>query len=104
MKLTKKQGNAPPPAQSPWGTYYGPEIWYDPARLDDFGYSALMAHEWGHCLFHSHAPPRPEPGATAIHDPKENGYCVMTYLPNEGDFCAKCVFALRGWTKIDSLP
>ena len=74
--------------------------------LDDYGYSALMAHEWGHCLFREHATPNPSTRAynRARHDPEANGYCVMTYLPQEGHFCAKCLFGLRGWKKLDTLP
>ena len=79
--------------------------------LDDFGYSALMAHEWGHCMFREHATPNPIPNGQTYtayfkerHDPEANGYCVMTYLPQEGQFCAKCLYGLRGWTKVDELP
>jgi hypothetical protein len=72
--------------------------------LDDYGFSALMAHEWGHCLFRQHAPPSGPGNRPQVHDPVGNGYCVMTYDGCEGDFCAKCLFGLRGWTKLDTLP
>jgi len=74
--------------------------------LDDYGYSALMAHEWGHCLFKEHALPNPASGARLRkrHDPVADGYCVMTYLPQEGQFCAKCLYGLRGWSKLKDLP
>lgn len=68
--------------------------------LDDYGYSALAAHEWGHNLFREHACPDPASHTARnlnMHDPTDRGYCVMTYLPMEGHFCAKCLFGLRGW-------
>lgn len=71
--------------------------------LDDYGYSSLIAHEWGHCLFRVHA--MPDPGSNPrIHDAVADGWCVMTYLPCEGDLCGKCILSLRGWRKIKDLP
>lgn len=71
--------------------------------LEDTGFDGLVTHELGHCMFRLHAPPDPAPSATAIHDPIANVYCVMTYKVNEGHFCAKCLFALRGWSSISAL-
>ncbi len=69
-----------------------------------FGYAALTAHEWGHNLFREHAPPKPAPTATDIHDIIADGYCLMTYVPMEGHYCGKCILSLRGWHKIKDLP
>jgi hypothetical protein len=71
---------------------------------DNMGYSGLVAHEWGHCLFRDHAPPNPSPGNITIHDLQADGYCVMSYETTEGDYCGKCVLALQGWSDIKSLP
>ncbi len=99
-KTLYRDGMAP---AHPVPAVYGTVEWLNNARYDDYGYSALLAHEWGHCLFHTHAPPQPSPGATTIHDPTADGYCVMTYLPMEGHFCAKCLFALRGWSSVNTI-
>jgi hypothetical protein len=68
---------------------------------DNMGYSALALHEVGHCLFRDHAPPDPAPKNIAIHDHTNDGYCVMTYLTTEGDFCGKCLLAIQGWKGIN---
>ncbi|MCG7853662.1 MAG: hypothetical protein MIO92_14180, partial [Methanosarcinaceae archaeon] len=73
-------------------------------KEDEYGYSALMAHEWGHCLFREHSPPDPDAGATTIHDDIADGFCVMSYCPMEGHFCGKCNLSLRGWRNINTLP
>ena len=67
---------------------------------EDTGFDGLVTHELAHCMFRLHAPPDPAPSATAIHDPIANIYCVMTYKVNEGHFCAKCLFAMRGWSNM----
>ncbi len=78
--------------------------------LSDFSYGGLLLHEWGHCLYHEHSMPHPvedEPGNAAEkpkHDKYSDGFCVMSYLPCEGQFCARCLFVLRGWNNISGLP
>ncbi|MBN1511534.1 MAG: hypothetical protein JXB13_05925, partial [Phycisphaerae bacterium] len=76
------------------------------ATLSDYSYSSLALHELGHCLFHLHAPPNPSdtPDSRKIHDTTGDGYCVMTYLPCEGDFCGRCALTLRGWKDIRNIP
>ena len=69
-----------------------------------FGYSDMMAHEWGHCLFQIHSPPKPSPGNATTHDAIADGYCVMSYCPMEGHYCGKCTLGLRGWTDVVHLP
>lgn len=64
----------------------------------NYGGSSNMCHEMGHDLFCLHANP-PEPGNAIRHDPagSNRSVCVMSYQNCEGHFCAKCLFALRGW-------
>lgn len=73
--------------------------------LSDFSYGGLLLHEWGHCLYHEHSMPHPAGNdARPKHDDFSDGYCVMSYLPCEGQFCARCLFGLRGWSNISGLP
>jgi len=71
------------------------------------GYSALMAHEWGHCLFREHSPPSPENNVSPAkdkHDVITDDFCLMSYCPMEGDYCGKCNLSIRGWKDIKNLP
>ena len=74
---------APAPAQLPWANY---------------GYTSNVCHEVGHTVFCLHANP-PEAFNAIRHDPAANNLsvCVMSYQNCEGHYCAKCLFALRGW-------
>ncbi len=82
---------APPTVRPPWGAY---------------GFSGNVTHEMGHCLFRQHAPGKdPDKlsggggAAAAHHDSMTSNasLCVMSYQTNEGQFCARCLFAMRGW-------
>jgi hypothetical protein len=74
---------APTPTQLPWANY---------------GYTSNICHELGHVHFCLHSNP-PEPQNAIRHDPAGSNLsvCVMSYQNCEGQFCAKCLFALRGW-------
>lgn len=70
-----------------------------------YDYTSNSAHELGHCQFRAHAPGQ-DPGGSAgggnnaaVHDAMANNLsvCVMSYQSCEGQFCAKCLFSLRGW-------
>ena len=69
------------PTQLPWVNY---------------GFTSNMCHEAGHTVFCLHANP---PEVNNAHDPAGSNLsvCVMSYQNCEGQFCAKCMFALRGW-------
>lgn len=79
-----------PPANPPWGHY-------------DF--TSNSAHELGHVVYRLHAPGNdPNRGAGGGNDPdahdditNNESICVMSYKTCEGQFCAKCLFAFRGW-------
>ncbi len=92
--------NVPPPGprvNPPWGGY---------------NFTCNTIHELGHVMYRLHAkgndPQRSEGGGatTSGHDsivtPLNGSVCVMSYKTCEGQFCAKCLFAFRGWdiTKI----
>ena len=53
-------------------------------------------------MFCLHANP-PEAFNAIRHDPAANNLsvCVMSYQNCEGHYCAKCLFALRGWNLAD---
>jgi len=79
-----------------------------PPRISDavgcYDYTSNVCHELGHCLYREHAPGDPPPGSsaaggikTALHDTLTDCICVMSYARCEGQFCAKCLYALRGW-------
>ncbi len=79
-----------PPAVAPWGHY-------------DFTSNTI--HELGHVMYRLHAPGN-DPGravgggaSNGAHDDVTNNesICVMSYKVCEGQFCAKCLFAFRGW-------
>ncbi len=68
-----------------------------------YGFSCNTAHEMGHNLCRRHGPGN-DPGQTpgggnspVVHDPLTDSICVMSYKTCEGQFCAKCLFAFRGW-------
>jgi hypothetical protein len=69
--------------QLPWMTY---------------GFNSNTCHEIGHTLFCLHSNP-PEFANAGRHDPANSNrsVCVMSYQNCEGQFCAKCLFAQRGW-------
>ena len=73
----------PSPGGLPWANY---------------GFTSNTCHEIGHICFCLHANP-PAAGNAVFHDPTANNrsVCVMSYQNCEGQFCAKCLFALRGW-------
>ncbi len=61
-------------------------------------------HELGHVLLRLHGPGFDAHraggggGASATaHDAINGSICVMSYKSCEGNFCAKCLFAFRGW-------
>ncbi len=66
------------------------------------------AHELGHALMLSHQTPEPASGdgnqhegapQQALTSPEEGEVpCVMSYKGCYGEFCGRCVLALRGWT------
>ena len=61
-----------------------------------YSYTSNNAHEIGHIMFKVHA--HTAPGAEADrHDPITDCMCVMSYTRCEGQYCGKCLFALRGW-------
>jgi hypothetical protein len=62
-----------------------------------------FCHEMGHLLYREHAPGQ-DPGNpagggpnAARHDRLADSVCVMSYKTCEGQYCAKCLFAFRGW-------
>jgi hypothetical protein len=63
-----------------------------------YDYTSNTCHEMGHTLYRDHAPGGgaggPQP---AEHDRTEHNICVMSYSRCEGQFCAKCLLAFRGW-------
>lgn len=68
-----------------------------------YNFSCNTAHELGHTIYRRHAPGN-DPGrgagggnSAAVHDPLADCICVMSYKTCEGQFCAKCLFAFRGW-------
>jgi hypothetical protein len=68
--------------------------------------TANACHELGHVMLRLHGPGadvnRGEGGgaSAAVHDSisSNQSVCVMSYKSCEGQFCAKCLFAFRGWT------
>jgi hypothetical protein len=65
-----------------------------------YSYSSNCQHELGHVQYRQHAPGGGSGGPNAArHDPvaTNDSTCVMSYQKCEGQFCAKCLFALRGW-------
>lgn len=86
--------NAPPPAGPPWGAY---------------NFTCNSAHELGHVIYRLHAPgndPGGSPGGgfdPDVHDDIAKSLCVMSYRTCEGQFCARCLFAFRGWN-IKAMP
>ncbi len=63
-------------------------------------------HELGHVMLRLHGPGadvnRGAGGgnSAAVHDAINNSICVMSYKSCEGQYCAKCLFAFRGWTNL----
>lgn len=69
-----------------------------------YDYTSNCCHELGHCLSRVHAAGN-NPGGTpggghdaTKHDPLADSICVMAYKACEGQYCAKCLFAIRGWS------
>ncbi len=70
-----------------------------------YNFTSNSAHELGHVQLRWHGPGN-DPGGGAgggnqpgFHDSiaSNESICVMSYQSCEGQFCAKCTFALRGW-------
>ena len=63
-----------------------------------YGFNSNTCHEIGHTLYCLHSNP-PEFVNAGRHDPASHNrsVCVMSYQNCEGQFCAKCLFAQRGW-------
>jgi hypothetical protein len=69
--------------------------------------SSNVAHELGHGLALPHQIPEPSSGDRRAHQPSPDfpnqtpkageTNCVMSYYGSYGEFCGKCVMALRGW-------
>jgi hypothetical protein len=74
---------APSPNALPWANY---------------GFTSNVCHELGHVNFCLHSNP-PEAHNAIRHDPGASNLsvCLMSYQNCEGQFCAKCLFSLRGW-------
>ncbi len=99
--------------------FFGAETYASPGPTTmAYDYTSNVSHELGHCLFREHAPgvdlrdPGPPPvysgeggGANpSEHDkidskaePLTGPICVMSYKHSGGEFCSKCLLALRGW-------
>lgn len=66
-------------------------------------YTAVMAHEFTHCHFRSHAigndPPGQQGGGAFAnrHDKLVDAICLMSYKSSEAQLCGKCLLALRGF-------
>lgn len=73
-----------------------------PAGKGSYDFTCNCCHEMGHMLFRQHAPGNPAASriVPARHDPHADNVCVMSYQDCEGQFCAKCLFALRGWNMV----
>ena len=93
-----------------WGDGFYSATSTIPAQPPWLGYDATSnaCHELGHVLYRLHGPgfdPGRSPGggfSTARHDDLTVGgnnesVCVMAYKTCEGQYCAKCLFAFRGW-------
>jgi hypothetical protein len=68
-----------------------------------YDFTSNTCHEIGHTIYRQHGPGN-DPGRNAggganatVHDPLADSICVMSYRSCEGQFCAKCLFAFRGW-------
>ncbi|GMV25408.1 MAG: hypothetical protein AMXMBFR58_14390 [Phycisphaerae bacterium] len=64
-------------------------------------------HEFGHVLLRLHGPGKDAHrtsggggASAAVHDGINGSICVMSYKSCEGNFCAKCLFAFRGWKNL----
>ncbi len=78
-----------------------------------YSFTSNTCHEVGHVLFRLHGPGN-DPGmgagggaAANSHDDiattQNESICVMSYMTCEGDFCARCLLAFRGWD-ISTVP
>ena len=84
---------------------------YDATKpeINSYNFTGLACHELGHCLFRSHAPGEDVAGGAAggilanMHDDLSRTICVMAYKTSESQFCAGCLFGMRGW-KIPLAP
>jgi len=78
-----------------------------------YSFTSNACHEVGHIMFRLHGPGNdPGMGAggggnAAVHDDiagtQNESICVMSYMTCEGDFCARCLLAFRGWD-ISTVP
>ncbi len=82
--------------------WFGDALYTDPQSVP-YGLPCNVSHEFGHCLFREHAP---APASSSVvadgananeHDSVADAICVMSYEDSPGDFCGKCLLALRGW-------
>jgi hypothetical protein len=70
-----------------------------------YSLSANGAHELGHCLCRDHQAPIPGRDVNSHQVQTANGatpavtddVCIMGYKACYGEFCGRCVLALRGW-------
>jgi hypothetical protein len=84
----------PPAVRPPWGAY---------------GFTSNVAHEIGHGIYRLHGPGQdPDNGAGGganvnRHDSMtgNKSLCVMSYQTNEGQFCGRCLLAMRGWDEFN---
>lgn len=62
-----------------------------------YSYTANTSHELGHVLVRQHAPLAPGAGEQAdCHQNTAQAHCVMSYTGCLGEFCGRCVMAMRG--------
>ncbi|MCC6661585.1 MAG: hypothetical protein IT437_11945 [Phycisphaerales bacterium] len=78
-----------------------------------YSFTSNACHEIGHVMFRLHGPGN-DPGmgagggnSAAVHDDRavvqNQSICVMSYMTCEGDYCARCLLAFRGWD-ISTIP
>jgi hypothetical protein len=80
--------------------FYSPRINVSPPNGDTawYDFTSNCCHELGHTLNREHAPGGGPGGVRAAeHDQHQHNICVMSYDNCEGQYCALCLFALRGW-------
>jgi hypothetical protein len=99
-------GQAAYPTTAPAGppTVAGQTPWFH------YSFTSNAAHEMGHCSYRLHGPGS-TPGFGAPGGPDASTHdlqtganqnisiCVMSYQICEGQYCAKCLFAMRGWNQ-----
>lgn len=83
-------------------------LWYTRAiyKGSRFPYSlsSNAAHELGHAKNRTHQPTVPNNGDADTHEsPSQDHPCIMSYRGGFGDYCGRCILALRGWKTKSSL-